>query len=168
MPITKTANVVVETAPTNKRQFENTGVMHADQFSFCDAGDPLKQMKFDLSAMTTNTTATFKAPPASGTISLGNTLQYVAPVTTDSVTIAAGTTHLVIEPAGTIAALTVVLPTAPADGTLVQFCSTQIVTTLTLTPGGSDTVVTDTTALAVDTAIKYIYRASSSKWYKQK
>lgn len=40
-----------------------------------------------------------------------------------------------IVPAGTIAALTIALPAAPADGTEIQFASTQIVTALTISGG---------------------------------
>lgn len=99
---------------------------------------------------------------------------YNAPVTTDSITVAATTRHLVLEPAGTIAALTVVLPAATAlvDGQMFGLCSTQIVTALTITPGSGTTVSNTQTATIVPLGTgaaacpEWIYRAANTNWYR--
>lgn len=101
---------------------------------------------------------------------------YNVPVTTDSVTITNTTRRLIIEPAGTIAAFTVVFPAATtltqADGQLFGLCTTQIVTTLTTTAGAGTTVANAPTALLVPVAtgaascVEWIYRLSNTTWYR--
>ena len=64
---------------------------------------------------------------------------------------------LVINPAGTLATGTVVMPTNPTDGQTLTIFSTQTQTALTLTPGTGDTVNSGTTALVAGTPVKYRY-----------
>jgi hypothetical protein len=66
----------------------------------------------------------------------GNT-NYSTPLTGTTVTAAATDSTILLEPAGTIAALTVALPAAAAlkDGQTLRIASTQTITALTLTPG---------------------------------
>lgn len=84
-------------------------------------------------------------------------------------TIAATTsTHdvtTVLTPAGTIATLTVTMPASPFNGQRFLLTSTQIVTALTLAGG---TIVGATTALAVNTAVEYVYVLATTSWYKIK
>lgn len=49
-----------------------------------------------------------------------------------SYTFASGTQMLVINPAGTLATGTITMPAAPADGMVVTFNSSQIITALTV------------------------------------
>lgn len=101
---------------------------------------------------------------------------YVVPVTTDSVTITNTTRRLNINPAGTIAAFTLVFPAAStltqADGQLFGFCTTQIVTTLTVTEGAGTTVLNKPTAMLVPVAtgagscVEWQYRLSNTTWYR--
>lgn len=105
-------------------------------------------------------------------------IQYETPLTGATITVkAAGvgtpvstttTSKLIIKPAGTIAALTVVLPPASAlvDGHRITISPTQIVTALTLTPGSGTTVNNTTTALAAGTPVTYFYRAADTSWYR--
>ena len=55
--------------------------------------------------------------------------QYSAPLTGTSITILPTTRQVIVEPAGTIAALTIVTPAAAAmvDGQRIGFCTTQII-----------------------------------------
>lgn len=103
--------------------------------------------------------------------------QYAAPLTGASLTMTNLQRRLVLEPAGTIAALTVVFPTAASliDGQLISLCSTQIVTALTITPGVGTTVLNTVTALAVPALTgaascpEWIYReltATTGTWYR--
>jgi hypothetical protein len=100
--------------------------------------------------------------------------QYSAPLTATSITVAAGTRQVIVEPAATIAALTLVLPAATGltEGQRLGFCTTQIITTLTLTAGSGTTIMNGPTAMLVPVAtgaascVEWIYVASTTKWYR--
>lgn len=100
--------------------------------------------------------------------------QYAAPLTGASLTLTAQQRRLVLQPAGTIAALTVVFPAATGltDNQLMGLCSTQIVTALTLTAGAGTTILNGPTALAVPpatgagTCYEWVYRAENTSWYR--
>lgn len=100
--------------------------------------------------------------------------QFSVPLTGASITVAAGTRQVIVEPAGTIAALTLVLPAATAltEGQRLGFCTTQIVTSLTLTAGSGTTIMNGPTAMLVPVAtgaascVEWIYVVSTTKWYR--
>jgi hypothetical protein len=100
--------------------------------------------------------------------------QYSAPLTGASVTILPQSRRLVIDPAGTIAALTVVFPAATllVDGQMLGLCSTQVVTALTLTAGTGSTILNGPTALAIPpatgagTCYEWTYRLANTSWYR--
>lgn len=100
--------------------------------------------------------------------------QYNAPLTGATLTMTGVQRRLIIEPAGTIAALTVVLPAATAlvDNQLLGLCSTQIVTTLTVTAGTGTTVSNAPTAMLVPVAtgaascVEWVYRVANTTWYR--
>lgn len=180
MPITKVGSTITETAPIGLDEFNRTGVIRAEAFAICDNFDFIKQIQFDPSALTTNTTLTLTAPsgsggvvtlPTSGTLStssdlLVQTIQFATPTAGQTVTITAGTQNLILKPAGTLATLTVVMPTTPANGTTVAIASTQIVTTLTHSAGGSDTLNGALAAFTANGFAKYIYRTADTSWYR--
>lgn len=102
---------------------------------------------------------------------------YNAPLTGASITLTNLQRRLVLEPAGTIATLTVVFPAAATliDGQLISLCTTQIVTALTITPGTGTTVNNTVTALLVPVATgaascpEWVYReltATTGTWYR--
>lgn len=99
---------------------------------------------------------------------------YNAPLTGASITVTAQQRRLILEPAGTIAALTVVFPAASAlkDGQLFGICTTQIVTALTLTAGSGTTILNGPTALLVPVAtgagscVEWVYRVANTSWYR--
>jgi len=74
--------------------------------------------------------------------SLGGGVQNAAPLTATSITITQGISKLILNPAGTIATLTVVFPASTLlyDGQLLTLVSSQTVTTLTITAGSGTTV----------------------------
>lgn len=100
--------------------------------------------------------------------------QYNAPLTGASLTLTAQQRRLIVEPAGTIAALTVVFPAAAGlvDNQLMGLCTTQIVTTLTLTAGSGTTILNGPTALLVPVAtgaascVEWVYRSTNTSWYR--
>jgi hypothetical protein len=72
----------------------------------------------------------------------GGKLTVIAPLTGDSVALDAQTRQVIVNPAGTIAALTLTMPAASAtmvDGSRIGICGTQIVTALTLAAGTGNT-----------------------------
>lgn len=99
---------------------------------------------------------------------------YNAPLTGASITVTAQQRRLILEPAGTIAALTVVFPAASTlkDGQLFGLCTTQIVTALTLTAGSGTTILNGPTALLVPVAtgagscVEWVYRVTNTSWYR--
>jgi len=90
-----------------------------------------------------------------------------APLTGASHQIADQTAVVIINPAGTIAAYTLLMPVNPYDGQQVRFTATQTVTTLTLTPSGTQTISNAPTTIgaAVTTHFDYIYNQSSNTWF---
>jgi len=100
--------------------------------------------------------------------------QYTAPLTGTSVTVAATSRRLIINPAGSITALTVVFPAASVlvDNQTFGLCSTQVVTGLTLTAGAGSTILNGPTALAVPpatgagTCYEWVYRLANTSWFR--
>lgn len=73
---------------------------------------------------------------------------------------------LVINPAGTLATGTVLLPATPLDGQQASIISTQTQTALTVTAATGDTVNNAPTALVALTPVKLGYRLSDKTWYR--
>ncbi len=109
----------------------------------------------------------------------GGKLTVSAPLTGATITLDAQTRQLIVNPAGTIAALTVNMPAASAtmvDGSRIGICGTQIVTALTHGAGTGNTFGTAAvTALAVPpatgagTCYEWTYSktsASAGVWYR--
>lgn len=96
-----------------------------------------------------------------GSLPYPMTIQYVTPTTGQSVTILPGTDVLAIDPAGLLAALTVVLPTG-SDGKRVNIGSSQVLTALTVT----GTIVGTLTTLGLGGFAEFVFSASSSKWFR--
>lgn len=91
------------------------------------------------------------------------TVQTATPISAATINIASGKTALLITPAGTIAALTINMPSSPVDGQSVTISSSQIVTVLTM---GGGTILGALSAMAVAGFARYIYNASTTSWYR--
>lgn len=90
--------------------------------------------------------------------------QYTTPATGATLTANDGANlKLIINPAGTILALTLALNASPADGDILSFCSSQAVTGFTMTGG---TIVGPLTTLAIGTFASYIYNGTATKWFR--
>jgi hypothetical protein len=100
-----------------------------------------------------------------GTNGLLQQYDYQAPTTGFSYTFAAGTTVLVMNPAGTLATGTITMPAAPADGMNITFSSTQTITALTVNANTGQTIVSAPTVLPANQTGAYIYRLSNTTWY---
>ena len=92
---------------------------------------------------------------------------YSQPTTGQTVVIAQTQDVAIIDPAGSLATLTVQLPTASAtyDGQIVSFSSTQAVAALTVT-ATAGTVVGAPTSLSAGQGVSYICVGSTATWYR--
>lgn len=97
---------------------------------------------------------------------IGASSQDAAPLTATSVTVLPGVAKLILDPAATIAALTVVTPAASTlvDGQELSISSSQTVTTLTVTGGTGTTVAATVTTVTASAAVNLVYHAATSKW----
>ena len=80
----------------------------------------------------------------------------VVPVTTNTITLGTDDTVLWVNPAGTIAALTVKLPPGPAAGAVVSMSFAQIVTALTVQDSAAGTVESSAGAVGVANEYRYV------------
>jgi hypothetical protein len=90
------------------------------------------------------------------------TTQYAAPTAGATVTINAGVRKVFIDPAGTLATLTVVLPASPVDGQECGISTSQILTALTIT----GTIVGTLTTLALGAFAEFTFSGTASKWFR--
>jgi hypothetical protein len=95
----------------------------------------------------------------SGTV---QSVQYAAPSTGATVTANAGVHVLHLDPAGTLAALSVVLPASPANGQDFVISTSQTITALTIT----GTIVGTLTTLALGGFARFNYSSSAAKWLR--
>ena len=102
---------------------------------------------------------------ADGTNGILQQYDYQTPTTGFSYTFAAGTTVLVMNPAGTLATGTITMPAAPADGMTITFSSTQTITALTVNANTGQSIVSAATVLPARQATTYVYRLSNTTWY---
>lgn len=94
------------------------------------------------------------------------TTQYAAPsATAFTVTVALGDTWLLLTPTGTFAAGAIVLPSTASDKAEVSVNCTQIVTTLTVSAGGT-TVTGAPTTLAANGFFTMRFDAATNAWYR--
>lgn len=89
-----------------------------------------------------------------------NTVQYATPLTGATVTVTAKVNRLVLEPAAAILAVTINLPSSPANGQYFNYVTTQAITTVTLANG---TVVgAEFSGIGGQ---NLVYVGSQAKWY---
>jgi len=91
--------------------------------------------------------------------------QYAAPLTGDTVT-SNGSQQLIINPLGTLLALTVDFPATPVDGQRFDISCTQIITGLTLTAAAT-ILGTLTTFAAANAFAGWVYSATAAAWVRQ-
>jgi hypothetical protein len=91
-------------------------------------------------------------------------VQYATPLTGVTLNASAAGTY-VVNPAGTIAALTINFPTSPYDGQEWGYMTTQIVTALTLAATGK-TIVGGPTAGTANGFARFKYRHTNATWYR--
>jgi hypothetical protein len=153
-------------------------------FDQVNAGTPVNQVL--IRANTAGTDATIRSageangslqisPTVSGTgtvkisrfnavnVSCVTGVTYNTPTTGFSITIG-DTSELHLTPAGTLAAGTLTMPSAPVDGQTVTISTTQTITALTHNPNSGQTLLGALTTLAANGFATYRYRASTTTW----
>ena len=98
----------------------------------------------------------------------GKAIQYYAPTTTFTATVRNNTDAVILEPTGTIATCTFVLPQIPVNGQVLSFSTTQILTAITVSsalPSGVNVSLVPTT-MAANSQFSIIYYATGNKWYR--
>lgn len=94
-----------------------------------------------------------------------NGVQYETPLTGTTVTVADNMRTLIVDPAGTIATLTINMPANPTDKQRVSICFDAVVTTLTMAATG----FTLKNALTASTAASFAtweFRAADLTWWR--
>lgn len=100
-----------------------------------------------------------------GTNGVLQAYDYQVPTTGFSYTFAAGTTVLVMNPAGTLATGTITMPAAPADGMVITVTSTQPITALTVNANTGQTINNGgTLGLQAGGTLAYMYNLANTKW----
>lgn len=105
----------------------------------------------------------------------GATVLDAAPLTAASITVPVGTAKLILNPAGTIAALTVLLPPLSntdaagnihliSDGQEFFIHTSQTVSTLTVTAGTGTTLTPSITTVTAAAPVKLIYNGQAKAW----
>ena len=102
------------------------------------------------------------------------TLDYSAPTSGTLITANSTTRQIIVKPAGTLAALSLILPAASVltNGQRIGFCTTQIITAMTVYAGTGTTVSNAPTAMLVPVAtgaascVEWIYRQADTTWYR--
>lgn len=91
------------------------------------------------------------------------TVVYSTPATGATITLTQARHQIaLLNPAGTLATLTVALPVSPNDGDIVNIGSSQIITALTIT----GTIIGTLTTLTVAGFAKFIFNATAAKWFR--
>jgi hypothetical protein len=87
------------------------------------------------------------------------------PVTTGNIILDNSKHTTVVNPAGTIAALTITMPDA-FDGTDIRISFTQAVTAITHTPKAGDTIIGALTTATAGSFAQFLYVSNTTTWYR--
>jgi hypothetical protein len=93
-------------------------------------------------------------------------VETIVPTTGQTKTISDTTNLYIMNPAGTLATLTVVMPTNPYDKQIITIATSQIITALTLNAGAGQTILNVPTTLAAGGFCSYVYILANTKWYR--
>lgn len=97
----------------------------------------------------------------------GGNYSYQQPASGATLTATAYLAAYVLDPAATLATLTVVLPPAANDGQFFELSTTQAISALTLSPAAGQTVGGGTLLLAANGGAGWRYVAANSTWYRR-
>lgn len=109
---------------------------------------------------------TYKIPPTN--LPTSGSYVYAAPLTGVTLTAVAGQGAYVLNPAGAIAALTIVMPPSAADAQVFEVSTTQTITSLTLTPAATQAMGGTSGGpfvLSANGGVSWRYRSVDLTWY---
>ena len=95
-----------------------------------------------------------------------NAYTYLVPTTGTSITIGTGITALVLNPAGTLASLTITMPLTPLDGSVLTLASTKTITTLSLSAASGQTLLNAPATLTGNTSVSFMYVLGITTWVR--
>lgn len=110
--------------------------------------------------------ATLGATLSSEVYPSGGTVETVTPTTAQSIVIGNSTNIYIVNPAGTLAALTITMPAAPSDKQILKISTSQIITSLTLSANSGQTILNVPTTFILGGFAGFIYIAANTKWYR--
>lgn len=87
------------------------------------------------------------------------------PTTGFSITIVDGVVRQILNPAGTLLAGTIVMPSAPIDGQIVKVSTTQTITSLTVSGNSGQSVIATPTTLVAGGSFSMIYVLIATTWF---
>lgn len=92
---------------------------------------------------------------------------YQAPLTGFTITMTVDQSAVSLNPAGTLAAGTIMLPPTTVDGKIVTVFSSQTITALTLSTSNSATFVpAAVTTIAAGASLGYVYDLANNQWHR--
>lgn len=91
---------------------------------------------------------------------------FQAPMTGDSITLGDNSKTLVIQPAGTLVSLTIVMPANPVNCQEVRFSSSQVITTLTVNANAGQTISNAPTTIAAGQGYAFMYKLADTNWVR--
>jgi hypothetical protein len=89
-----------------------------------------------------------------------------APSSGFSITIGTGINQLILNPAGTLATGTVIMPLVALAGQTVRISAEQTITALTISANTGQTIVGNPSTLAQFASVSFMYDAPHLKWYR--
>lgn len=96
----------------------------------------------------------------------GGLYDYSQPLAGETITTLEGERRRLLDPAGILATLTLVLPPNPTDGNFYDLITSKEVTVMTITaPGGASISNGAPFLFAGDTSVELLYRAANTTWY---
>jgi hypothetical protein len=96
----------------------------------------------------------------------GGGYTYLTPLTGTSITFGTYVKRLILNPAGALAALTIVLPASPPDGWEAYIASTASISALTISPNSGQSIANAASSLSSGAAIGYQWVAGQATWYR--
>jgi len=97
----------------------------------------------------------------------GGNYSYQQPTSGATLTATAYLAAYVVDPAGMLAALTVVVPPTANDGQFFELSTTQTITALTVDPASGQSVIGGSLTLGTNTGAGWRYRAANNTWYRR-
>lgn len=90
---------------------------------------------------------------------------YFTPSSAGTVTMTAGMGRAIINPAGTLTSLTIILPPNPVEGQVVRGATSQAITIVTMNTSDGSSIIAGLSSLAVDGTFAFLFRSATTSWY---